>query len=330
MSIDTDDFILTSACDDANRALSCWYEHITAERQAAPNTVEAYTRDIGSFFDFLRDHFSGPVSLDDLKVLQPADFRAYLAFRRRGGASARTTARVLSSIRSLFRFLERAGIVKNPALGAIRTPKLPHGLPKPLSVPQAMALTEAAGEDIDSARNWVGARDAAIFLMLYGCGLRISEALDLNVKDAPLEDWQDTLRITGKGRKTREVPVIPQVRAGLRRYLDLYPGVLEIDDPLFVGIRGGRLSPRIVQLTTQRMRQTLMLPDTATPHALRHSYATHLLQAGVDLRSIQELLGHSSLSTTQVYTEVDRAHLLNVHAAAHPRASHLRVVSDNS
>ena len=330
MSTETDDYCLASAANDANRALACWHEHISAERQVAPNTVEAYGRDIESFFDFLQDHLAGPVSLDDLKSLQPADFRAYLALRRRNGASSRTTARVLSSIRSLFRFLERTDIVKNPALGAIRTPKLPHGIPKPLSVPQARALADAAEHDADSSSNWVGARDAAIFLLLYGCGLRISEALDLNVRDAPLEDWQDTLRITGKGRKTREVPVLPEVRAGLRRYLDLYPGVLEIDDPLFVGVRGGRLSPRIVQLTAQRMRQALMLPDTATPHALRHSFATHLLQAGVDLRAIQELLGHSSLSTTQVYTEVDRTHLLGVHAAAHPRASHLRVVSDNT
>ncbi len=330
MTIQTDEFCLATACEDANQALACWYGHITAERQAAPNTVDAYTHDVESFFDFLCDHLGGPVALEDLKALQPADFRAFLAMRRRTGSSARTTARVLSSIRSLFRFMERADIVKNTALGAIRTPKLPHGIPKPLSVPQAKALIESAEGDVESTRNWVGARDAAIFLMLYGCGLRISEALDLNVKDAPLEDWQDTLRVTGKGRKTREVPILPEVRTGLRRYLELYPSVLEIDDPLFVGVRGGRLSPRIVQLTTQRIRASLMLPETVTPHALRHSFATHLLQAGVDLRAIQELLGHSSLSTTQVYTEVDRTHLLNVHATAHPRASHLRVVSDNT
>ncbi len=330
MTTNIDNFSLPTVCEDTNLALSRWYEHIAAERQVAPNTLTAYTRDIESFFDYLRDHIGGLVSLANLQELTPADFRGYLALRRRGGAGARTTARALSSIRSLFRFLERAGIVKNAALGTIRSPKLPHGIPKSLSVQQASALTEVVEEDSDPARNWVGARDAAIFLMLYGCGLRISEALDLNIKDAPLEDWQDVLRVTGKGRKTREVPVIPQVRIGLRRYLELYPGHLNNDDPLFIGIRGGRLSPRIVQLTTQRMRQALMLPDTVTPHALRHSFATHLLQAGVDLRSIQELLGHSSLSTTQVYTEVDRSHLIGVHSSAHPRASHLRVVSDNT
>ena len=330
MSTETHGYRLASATEDANRALACWFDHLAAERRAADNTLEAYARDIESFFDFLQDHIGGAVSLIDLEDLTAADFRAYLAARRRSGSSARTVARLLSSIRSLFRFLDRADIIKNPAIGAIRTPKLPHGIPKPLSVPQAGALAEELDAEVESTRHWVAARDTAIFLMLYGCGLRISEALDLDIKDAPLEDWQDTLRVTGKGRKTREVPVLPEVRAGLKRYLELYPGHLGMDDPLFVGVRGGRLNPRIVQLTMQRMRSALALPDTATPHALRHSYATHLLQAGADLRAIQELLGHASLSTTQVYTEVDQTQLMRVHQAAHPRASHLRVVSDNT
>jgi len=330
MTSETKEFRLVAAADDAAQAAQCWWDHLAVERRVSPNTLEAYGRDIESFFEFLQDHLGGPATVADLKALRPADFRAFLAQRRRGGAGPRTAARLLSSIRSLFRFLERAQIVKNDSIGAIRTPKLPHGLPKPLSVPQAKALIADVDAAAEATRQWVSARDAAIFLLLYGCGLRISEALDLDVKEAPVEDWQDTLRIVGKGRKAREVPIIPPVRNAIRRYLELFPGHLEGSDPLFVGVRGNRLNPRIVQLTMQRMRSALLLPETATPHALRHSFATHLLQAGADLRSIQELLGHASLSTTQVYTEVDRAHLLRVHEEAHPRTGHLRVVTDNT
>ncbi|MFV2093716.1 MAG: tyrosine-type recombinase/integrase, partial [Hyphomicrobiales bacterium] len=177
-----------------------------------------------------------------------------------------------------------------------------------------------------ATRSWVKARDAAIFLLLYGSGLRISEALDLNLEDLPVPGDEEVLRITGKGQKTRLVPVLPEVRAAIERYVELYPGVLVADGPLFVGVRGGRLGPRIVQLSMQQLRDKLALPNTATPHALRHSFATHLLQSGGDLRTIQELLGHASLSTTQVYTEVDSEQLLSVHKAAHPRAGHLRLV----
>jgi integrase/recombinase XerC len=320
MADETQEYRPVTASDDAAQAAACWWDYLAAERRVSPNTLEAYGRDVESFFEFLKDHLGGPAAVADLKGLLPADFRAFLAQRRRAGASPRTVARTLSSIRSLFRFLERAQIVKNDSIGAIRTPKLPHGLPKPLSVPQALALADEVDAAREVTRQWVSARDAAVFLLLYGCGLRISEALDLDVKDAPVEDWQDTLRIVGKGQKTREVPVIAPVRNAIRRYMELYPGHLDANDPLFVGVRGGRLNPRIVQLTMQRMRAALLLPETATPHALRHSFATHLLQAGADLRSIQELLGHSNLSTTQIYTRVEPSRLASEYAKSHPRA----------
>ncbi|MHA1524127.1 MAG: tyrosine recombinase XerC [Alphaproteobacteria bacterium] len=321
-----DQYRLAAAAADTNQALEGWLEHLVHERRVAANTLEAYQRDIEQFFDFLQDHLGGPAKLAHLKALNPADFRAFLASRRRQGASSGTIARALSSIRSLFGFLDKAGLVKSTALGAIRTPKLAHGIPKPLSVPEARELSELAEAEAQATRAWVKARDAAIFLLLYGSGLRISEALDLNLEDLPEAGLEETLRVTGKGKKTRLVPVLPEVRAAIERYIEVYPGTLTAGGPLFVGVRGSRLGPRIVQLSMQRLREKLALPDSATPHALRHSFATHLLQSGGDLRTIQELLGHASLSTTQIYTEVDSARLMNVHKAAHPRAGHLRLV----
>ena len=319
-------FSLATAAPDANQALIGWLEHLVHERRVADNTLEAYQRDIEQFFEFLQGHLGATATLADLKALNPADFRAFLASRRRQGASSGTIARGLSSIRSLFGYLDKAGLVKSTALGAIRTPKLAHGIPKPLSVPEARELADMAEAEALATRTWVKARDAAIFLLLYGSGLRISEALDLNFEDLPGPSGDETLRVTGKGKKTRLVPVLPEVQVAIERYVELYPGTLAAQGPLFVGVRGGRLAPRIVQLSMQRLREKLALPDTATPHALRHSFATHLLQSGGDLRTIQELLGHASLSTTQVYTEVDSARLMDVHKAAHPRANHLRLV----
>ena len=218
-----------------------------------------------------------------------------------------------------YRFLERRGYGKNDAIRSVSLPKLPHSVPKPLTALKATALVDSTDIASPDAPEWILARDTAVLALLYGSGLRISEALSLKRRDAPVKG-RDMLRVTGKGNKTRVVPVLPIVREAVERYLSLYPLKLGSDDPLFVGARGKQLSPRLIQLRIARARAALGLPDTATPHALRHSFATHLLGAGADLRAIQELLGHASLSTTQGYTEVDRAHLLKTYDKAHPRA----------
>ncbi len=310
-----------AAARDLTTEVIAWLKYLIAERRAAEKTVEAYLRDINRFMSFLTEHLGGPPSLGDLSRLRATDFRAFLAARRRDGMTSRTLARALSSIRSLFRFLEKQGVVENAALSALRTPKIPHAVPKALGVAAAKKLVTTAPIAASSEEEiWVGARDSAVLLLLYGCGLRISEALGIDRKDAPLDAAHDTMNITGKGNKTRIVPVLAVAREAISTYLDLCPFVLEDDDPLFVGVKGGRLNARNIQLLVQRMRGYLGLPDTATPHALRHSFATHLLSAGGDLRAIQELLGHASLSSTQIYTEVDRAHLLKQYMGAHPRA----------
>ena len=309
------------AAPDAGAQIDAWATYLVSEKRAAAKTVEAYLRDIEQFFAFLSGHLGGAASLADLADLRAGDFRAFLASRRNDGVSSRSLARALSSIRSLFRFMERKDLLRNPSLSAIRTPKLPRSLPKALSVDAALRLVDE--EDMD-APEWVVARDSAVMVLLYGCGLRISEALGLDRRDAPTDPSRATLVITGKGGKTRLVPVLPAAREAVTRYLDLCPFVLGPGDPLFVGVRGKRLSPRIIQLAIARLRGALGLADTVTPHALRHSFATHLLSAGGDLRTIQELLGHASLSTTQVYTEIDRRHLLDAYDNAHPRSGSRR------
>jgi len=318
--LEADARLLAAAADVTDRVVD-WIAYLTTERRAAEKTVEAYLRDINRFLSFLRDHLGGEPDLDALSQLRAADFRAYLAARRRDGMTSRTLARALSAIRSFYGFLEREGAVENAALAALRSPKIPHAVPKALGVAAARRLvTSAPIASGTEQETWVGARDTAVLLLLYGCGLRISEALGLDRGEAPLDAAQDTLTITGKGNKTRIVPILPVAREAIGVYLDLCPFVLEEGDPLFVGVKGKRLNARNIQLLIQRMRGALGLPDTATPHALRHSFATHLLSAGGDLRAIQELLGHASLSSTQIYTEVDRAHLLRQYMGAHPRA----------
>ena len=317
MSTAATDFAASADLSDAARA---WLSYLAIERQLAEKTREAYTRDLKYFLGFLVDYRGAPASLDDMKKLTPRDFRAFLAERRKTGVTSRSLARTLSALRMFFRFLDRRGILKNDAIHAVQTPRLPHGVPKPLSINAALSLTEDAspGEPAD-APEWVIARDSAVFTLLYGSGLRISEGLGLNRCDAPV-GRRDVLRITGKGGKERVAPVLPAAQQAVERYLELCPFTLASEGPLFVGVKGKRLSARIVQLVMQRLRGALSLPDTATPHALRHSFATHLLGHGADLREIQELLGHASLSTTQIYTEVDSARLLKVYDAAHPRA----------
>ncbi|MGA8689190.1 MAG: tyrosine recombinase XerC [Methyloceanibacter sp.] len=307
------------AAPDLQRAVEAWLAYLSVERQLSGNTSEAYARDIGQFLSFLASHLNRLPTVAQLIALSARDIRAFLASRRAQGVGSRSLSRTLSALRMFYRFLERRGLGKNDAVRAVALPKLPHSVPKPLTAIKATALVGGAGIASPDAPEWIVARDTAVLALLYGSGLRISEALTLSRKDAPIRG-RDMLRVTGKGDKTRVVPVLPIVREAVERYLALCPMPLGSDDPLFVGARGGQLSPRIIQLLIARARGALGLPETATPHALRHSFATHLLGAGADLRAIQELLGHASLSTTQGYTEVDRAHLLKTYARAHPRA----------
>ncbi len=301
---------------DLDRAVAAWLSHLAHERGYAGPTVDAYGRDLRQFLGFLGKHLGHAPCLGDLGRLDAKTVRAFLASRRRAGTQSRSLARTLSALRTFFRWLEAVDTLENRAVSQVALPKVPHSVPKPLNTEKALAVVTPGMEaDLD----WVAARDTAVLLLLYGCGLRISEALGILVRDAPLPG-RDTLRIVGKGGKERMVPVLPVTQASVARYMALCPYPQSPDDPLFLGAKGGPLSPRLIQLAMERMRDELALPATATPHALRHSFATHLLSAGADLRQIQELLGHASLSTTQVYTEVDRDRLLAVYDAAHPRA----------
>jgi integrase/recombinase XerC len=299
---------------DLDRAVAAWITHLRSERGLSANTLEAYSRDTRQFLGFLGAQLGHAPCLADLERLDTKMLRRFMAVRRRGSVS-RSLARTLSALRQLFRWLEAQGLVENRAILQLASPKVPHSLPKPLTVGKASDVMEGAQAD----EEWIAARDTAVLLLLYGSGLRITEALGIQAKDAPAGD-REVLRIKGKGGKERLVPVLAIVRAAVGRYLRLCPYPLEPDDVLFRGAKGGPLSPRIIQLAMERLRGELGLPATATPHALRHSFATHLLSAGADLRQIQELLGHASLSTTQVYTQVDRERLLAVYDAAHPRS----------
>jgi integrase/recombinase XerC len=288
-----------------------WYRWLAEERRASTHTLGAYGHDLVAFFTFLAEHIGGPPGWSDLAELRAADLRSYLARRRREGYAAASTARALSSLRGFFRHLARAGQLDNPVLATVRAPKIPHSVPKPLSAVAARQVVEA------SDSSWLGLRDTTLFTLLYGAGLRISEALGLARSQAPAGE---TMVIAGKGGKERLVPLLPIIRTATAAYLDACPFKLGPDDPLFVGARGRRLQAGVVQANVRRLRGRLGLPATATPHALRHSFATHLLEAGADLRTIQELLGHASLSTTQRYTAVNAAHMLKVYDKAHPRA----------
>jgi len=294
-----------------------WLDHLVLERGAAELTREAYARDLGHFAGYLTRTLGKTPSLDDLKRIDARTYRGFMASRRAHGASSRTLARTMSALRSFFRWLEADEVLRNRTILAVALPKVGHSVPKPLTVEKARAVVDGGmAADLD----WVTARDVAVLLLLYGSGLRISEALSIKAKDAPTVE-RDVLRIVGKGGKERAVPVLPIAVSAIKRYREMIPYALETDGPLFLGAKGGPLSPRLIQLAMQRAREELELPDTATPHALRHSFATHLLSTGADLRQIQELLGHASLSTTQVYTEVDRDRLLKIYDSAHPRAA---------
>jgi integrase/recombinase XerC len=300
-------------------AILAWQDGLIRERRMAANTVEAYGRDLRQFLDD-RAGRAGTPTIPSLVALKPRDLRGFMAARRAEGIGGRSLMRALAGIRSFARHLEREGHGTLAALGAVRSPKVERRLPRPIPIPAARAMTDAdlrAGED---RAPWVLARDAAVLALLYGSGLRISEALGLTRADAPLRGT-DSVTVTGKGGKTRMVPVLPVVADAVEAYLDACPHALPPDGPLFVGVKGGRLSPRIIQYAVASIRGALGLPDSATPHALRHSFATHLLARQGELRAIQELLGHASLSTTQLYTRVDAARLMSAFDAAHPRAA---------
>lgn len=301
----TDEFIRTQ--------IGAWQRELGSVKRLAAKTLEAYGRDLNQFLQFLAGHHGGPVTLGTLKDLRGADIRAFMAQRRNESLGSRSLARVLSALKSFFRFLEREGVLATEALNVIRTPKLPKSLPKALTVIEARATiteTEAMEE-----RPWVAARDMAVLSLCYGAGLRISEALALTRGDLESQ----VLRVTGKGGKVRMVPLIEAVRKSIDLYLELCPFKSWPEEPLFRGVKGGVLSPRLIQLRMETLRSALQLPPSATPHALRHSFATHLLGKGGDLRAIQELLGHASLSTTQIYTAVDTDRLLESYRKAHPR-----------
>jgi integrase/recombinase XerC len=297
-----------------------WLAYLAAERRMSPKTVEAYARDLRQLLAFLAEHFGRKVSLTMLARLQPQDVRAFMAARRSAGIGSRSLMRALAAARSFARALERDGGGAVGALSAVRSPRLPRSLPKPVAAAAARRMTDTAVRTGETHEPWVLARDAAVLALLYGSGLRISEALGLTRHSVPAPGAGDTLVVTGKGNKTRMVPVLPQVLQLVADYVALCPYDLPADGPLFLGVKGGRLSPRIVQLAVERLRGALGLPETATPHALRHSFATHLLARGADLRAIQELLGHASLSTTQIYTAVDVEQLMAAYRSAHPRA----------
>ena len=300
--------------------LVAWSIHLRGERRLSDHTVEAYFRDIQQFADHFREKNGVGLSSGALERLAPTDIRAFLAARRTEGVGNRSLQRSLAGIRSFIQFLERRDGLKVGAFSAIRTPKVARKLPRALAVADARDLTDVESRAGDARPPWVLARDAAVLSLLYGCGLRISEALAIRRDEAPV-GRRDSLTVLGKGRKTRMLPVIAPVRAAVEDYIRLCPYAGTPDGPLFLGQRGGPLSPRIIQLAVERMRGALGLPDDATPHALRHSFATHLLGRGGDLRTIQELLGHASLSTTQLYTAVDSQRLLDAYKSAHPHGT---------
>jgi integrase/recombinase XerC len=304
-----------AAADDLRAAIGLWVGWLAGERRASPHTVAAYGRDLALFLDFLTEHLGELPSLDAIDRLSPADFRAYLARRVQRHAERGSLARGLSVLRGFLRFLHRRGLASTSALAALRSPRLRASVPKPLTVDDATAAVDVVGDF--ATGGWQGKRDIAILTLLYGCGLRLSEALGLSRSEAPLSEM---LVVTGKGQKQRLLPVLPAVRAAVADYLAACPHALATNGPLFVGSRGGPLNPRIVQRQMAAVRRHLGLLESATPHALRHSFATHLLAAGGDLRAIQELLGHASLSTTQRYTAVETERLLAIYDAAHPRA----------
>ncbi len=329
---------LLSCADDLSARLQQWQDYLQHERRVSKHTYRAYCGDVSHFLTFLAQHFNKAPGLDDLASVNITDFRSWMSSKAIEGAGNASRARSLSGVKNFLGWLDKNGYMHNAAASTLRSPKLPRKLPRPIHENQAMRILESA--DLFVKDNWVGQRDRALFTLLYGCGLRIDEALQLSIKDMPRDGY---IRVMGKGSKERQVPVIPIVEATLDAYLELSPfhtslraqrsnpsekskdGLLRRDtprsddSPIFIGARGGRLNQGVAQKSMRTLRKALGLAENVTPHALRHSFATHLLQNGANLREIQELLGHSSLSTTQLYTDVNMEELMRIHKAAHPR-----------
>ena len=300
--------------ESAEALRKSWLQMLAHERRASPNTLRAYGDDVARFIGFQAQHVGGAVTAKALAKLKPADIRAFVSSRRSEGLGAGGVQRALAAVRSFYKFLAREGILENAAARSIRTPRVRRPLPRPLTAVDAVRAIEEAGEH---NVEWLGARDAALLTLLYGAGLRISEALGLKRGDVPLGE---SLTVVGKGRKERSVPMLPLLREALQTYADKIPFTGAPSSPLFLSRRGLAMSAREAQALMQKLRGRLGLPEKATPHALRHSFATHILQGGGDLRSVQELLGHSSLSTTQIYTAIETSQLLKTYENAHPRA----------
>ncbi len=314
----TQDSAFLIVCDDRlGVQFQCWQDYLQYERRVADKTLEAYRRDVRQFFQHLTGYLGHPPGVRDMAMLKPADLRGFMARRRAEGVEARTLARGLSGIKSFVRYLEREGLAQCAGLDATRSPKLPRSLPKPIASEKARQVSDP--EHQFGAEAWINARDSACMALMYGAGLRVGEVLAVT-KDQFMGQHVNSIRIVGKGNKTRIVPLLPVVKALIEEYLRLCPFVLDEGDAIFRGAKGGVLRAEIVQKQMRKLRGALGLPASATPHALRHSFATHLLAGGGDLRTIQELLGHASLSTTQIYTHVDTSRLLAVFDKSHPRA----------
>ncbi len=304
-----------AATGEVAELAAAWLEQLASERRLAHNTVLAYRRDLREFLAFMADHHGEETRLSTLKSLDHGDLRSWLASRAARGLARTSTSRALSAVKSFFQYLDRQGLVSNPVVHNARASRIPRQVPRPLTMDEATDVL-ASAED-SATKVWIGKRDLALMMLLYGSGLRLGEALALDVRDIT---GGETLRIVGKGNKARMVPLLARVREALLDYLRHRPDGAEPASPLFIGTRGGRLNPGVAQKRFRELRGRLGLPATATPHAMRHSFATHLLGNGVDLRTIQELLGHASLTTTQRYTRIDAGGLLEVYQKAHPRA----------
>jgi integrase/recombinase XerC len=302
--------------DDIQEIIAAWQEWLAIEKNVSPHTASSYQLDLKRFLEFLNTYKGSFVTRDILQNLELIDFRAFLSARLQQGVGHRSNARAISMLRTFYLFLNRRYGISNTSIKMIRSAKFLSTLPRPLSPQEAINVTEEAS--IDTEESWVSARDQALFTLLYGCGLRISEALQLSIAD--MMNATDTILIKGKGDKERLVPLLPQVKAKVMLYIDMHPQKNTLQAPLFIGVKGDRLQANVAQKQLRQLRLQLGLPDTATPHALRHSFATHLLAAGGDLRTIQELLGHVSLSSTQKYTKIETSHLADIYKKTHPRS----------
>ena len=301
---------------DLREKLERWQDYLQTEKQVSRHTLRAYTADIGHFITFLANHLGKTPGINDLSNVSIRDFRSWMSRKAMDGASNASRARSLSGIKNFLIWMDKQGFMHNAAINTVRSPKLPHKLPRPLHEDQAKDVIINA--DMLESKSWVGKRNIALFTMLYGCGLRINEALSLNLEDLPRGGF---IRVQGKGGKERQVPVLEVVEQALEDYLNACP--FPEDDrkrAVFLGSRGQRLNQGVAQRAMRSLRASLGLPENATPHALRHSFATHLLQNGANLRQIQELLGHASLSTTQRYTDLNAEEMMRIYRAAHPRA----------